>query len=472
MRYQFFICKPLEHWDDLVSRSLRKYLLDGEYKIEDGDCFSPFDVERMIGLLRVASGETAGSSPCFKFRVICGAPLIAVKTEYRKAQEVADRLSQCLGEDGVMLFDGEMDCRIGIHKVERRNFIAARLAHQRHMIAIRGHRFLNCSFRSKASYFKLGECFYCRTGTIDTAVSILNGDFKNAVKQFYDALSQTICGDESLHCQNGCFVVESKDCAYRLRFVMEGPGKCPMYMGWVEDGEVKLEMLRRMGIYQLRRSIDQYEKEYVRSRLYFDEGFATRSDWRNPADRYVDSYKLEKRLKKSGLDVIYGRHPKRRHNEFEFYVCDEHDLGWDAWRTSSFFTMSEEQAAPLLAVFESVVPYYYEYYFDKFHFRKEEADQILKRLREVRLAVLEDPCGEALGKIAERLMQSEFAREYPDSGKAVRFYDAEKRKAEMRKNLSQNRYRIVALFDFFAWWLSEQLHNPNTSSNGFYVFGP
>ena len=63
-------------------------------------------------------------------------------------------------------------------------------------------------------------------------------------------------------------------------------------MGWVEDGEVKLEMLRRMGIYKLRKSMSRQEEEYVRSRLHYDVEFSTRRDLCTSADRFVASYKL------------------------------------------------------------------------------------------------------------------------------------------------------------------------------------
>ena len=110
MRYRFFICKPMKRCNHLLSRALRAYLEYGGHHIDREDLLLPFDVARLSKLLCIASGESAGLSPRFKFRQVGGVPLLAVWTEYRKAQDVADSLAMCIGDDGVTLFDGEMEC--------------------------------------------------------------------------------------------------------------------------------------------------------------------------------------------------------------------------------------------------------------------------------------------------------------------------------------------------------------------------
>ena len=470
MRYQFYICKPSQYCDYLVSKSLRTYLAGGERSLDRNDLLLPFDVERLRSLLRVASGEFAGFEPRFRFRQAQDLPLVSVRTEYRKAQEVADALEMCLGDAGLNLFDCEMECCVNIDRGERSRFILARLAHQRLKIALQKKSILAsgqcCAW---AKYFQLGQCFY-PNATIDTAIMILRGTLCDAVKAADEILRDALADDEILYCDNGCFVVENKACGYKVRFVIEGIGKSAQYMGWIEDGNVRLELLRRMSLYHAIKGIGELgegEESHVRSRLYFEEEFQTRGGSRNPVDRFVDSYKVSYRLKKLNLDIIYGTHPQRNNSEFVFYMCDEHDLGWDAWKTSSFFTMSEEQAAPLLAIFESVIPYYYDYYYDKFHFRKEEVTQIQERIKIVREQLIENPCNPVLGKILERLLNSNFAWQYLDGRTATRFDEEEKREI-----LSQNRFRVLSLLDFFSWWLSGQRNALGTCFDGFYVEGP
>ena len=144
MRYQFFICKTKSYTQGWAVSALRRFLQNECGYVDEKDTFLQFDVERLKKLLRVASGESAGFAPRFKFRQLSknyntGAPIIAVKTEYRKAQEVADAISLCLGDDGMTLFDGEMGCRYDIGKHTRRQFVAARLAHQRLRCALQAN---------------------------------------------------------------------------------------------------------------------------------------------------------------------------------------------------------------------------------------------------------------------------------------------------------------------------------------------
>ncbi len=483
MRYQFFICKPLNNWDALVSRVLREYLVGGECRIDRQDVFSPFDVARLIELLRVASGEAAGFAPSFKFRQVHGLQLVAIRTEYRKAQEVADALMKCLNGNDLFLFDGEMDCRTGIGKGERTRFVVAKLAYLRHKIAIfkEFSATSGWSWNANASVYKLGEChYYYNTGQsnrwaiIDTAISMTQGDIKRGATNLYRLLSERANGHgETVYCENGYFAVDNKQEGYLLRFVLEGCGKTPQWMAWMENGNVKVEILHRMGIYRTRRvlsALGQGEEEYARSRLYFNELFTTRGEWRNPADRFVDSYKMSVWLKKHNLDIIYGRHPNRCCGAFCFYVCDEPNLGWDSWRTCSRFLIPEMVAAPLLALIEDTIPYYYEYYYDRIHVRKEEAAHILERLKEVRQQIIDDPSAHSLGKIPERLLWSSFAS--PPNPDINQIKSEAKIREEHGKVLFERRFEVVALLDFFARWLEDQRYAPGIVFDGFYVEGP
>lgn len=489
MRYRFFMCKMEDSrfasQRSFVSKMLQRYLLEHEHSQIDLYDAEPFDVKRMVELLRTASGENAGFEPKFKFHLVANkksdrGPVVSIVTEYKKAQEVADSLSSILEGLGFMLFDGEMDCCADkeIHKEERAGFVAVRLAYQRFMVALR--RNLECQRGpvSRASYFKIVESLNHFGGVVNTAVSILHGDFKTAVMQFHDALKRSAIDGESVNCVPGRFIVEHEhdNFSYHFTFVVEGPGKCPMYMGWVEDGEVKLEMLRRMGIYQLRKSMSRQEEEYVRSRMHYDVEFPTRRDLCTPADRFVASYKLSRRLEKYNLDILYGQHPCRWGCGGDFcfgYLGDERFMPWPFWRWNSWtrqsvFTIGEEHVAPLLAIFESVVPYYHDYYNEKFHFRKEEVQLIRDRIKFVRAQILKDPNDPSLGKIRERLLRSDFAHSNPDGTRPEDIpcggYSDEVR----GKLLCRNRHRIVALLDFFSWWLDV----PYITSHGFWVEGP
>lgn len=468
MCYKFFICKPKTVCEDLVSMTLRRYIAGGEKCVDRRDLLSEFDVGRLTKLLRVASGEAAGFDPKFGFRQVADLPLVLVWTSYRKAQEVVEALGICVSSVGAVLFDGEMECGSGIGKRDRARFVEVRLAHQRLKIALQKRRSLVEGCITSAKYFNLGQCFH-REGIVDTAIMIMRGSMCNAVEVVDETLRSALSGDEVLYCSCGCFVVENKKAWYKIRFVVEGPGKSAQYMGWVENGEVHLELLRRMSLYRTLKAIsgmDYGELELIRSRLYFNESFATRGEWRNPVDRFVDSYKISRRLKKFGLDIVYGYHPCGNRGEFGFYFCNWHNLGWDAWKVQSYFTMTEEDINLLMAIFESVVPYYSEYYYDDFYFRKEETEQILVKIRSVRQEVINDPTGRSLGVVGQRLLHTTFACRYPD-GRITSRYDEEKFDI-----LRQNRSRILAMLDFFAWWLRGRQDVCWSRFSGFHVVGP
>jgi hypothetical protein len=469
MRYKFFICKPVAMCECLVSRALRRYVADGEKCVGRRDLLSEFDAERLTKLLRVASGEAAGFDPKLTFRQVADLPLVSVWTSYRKAQEVVEALGICVSSVGAVLFDGEMDFTTDASVRDRARFVSAWLAHQRLRIALQKMPALTESLCSTCvKYFQLGHCFY-REGIIDTAIMIIRGSMVDVVKAVNEVLRSALTEGEVLYCSSGCFVVESKSGGYKIRFVVEGPGKSAQYMGWIENGEVHLEMLRRMSLCQAIKAISgmgRGELELIRSRLYFDEAFATRGELRNPADRFVDSYKMSRRLNKFGLDIVYGYHPFGNRGEYDFYFCNWHNLGWDAWKGQSYFTMTEEDINLLMAIFESVVPYYSEYYYDDFHFRKEESKQILVKIRSVRQEVIKDPTGQSLGVVGQRLLYTTFACRYPD-GRITSRYDEEKFDI-----LRQNRSRIVAMLDFFAWWLRGRIDACRSSFHGFHVVGP
>ncbi len=209
------------------------------------------------------------------------------------------------------------------------------------------------------------------------------------------------------------------------------------------------------------------EVEYIRSRMYFGEAFYTRPEWRNPADRFVDSCKISRRLSKGNMELVYGRHPFKFGSAFCFCENEETDVGWDSWKTSSSFSISEEEAAPLLALVESVVPYYYNYYYDSFHVRKEEVEQILVRLKEVRAIVAKNPLDESLGKIGERLLTYSWIWPSPSGENSQQDWGKQEKSV-----LYSHRRELVALYDFFEWWLKGGLRDCHWMSEGFHIIGP
>jgi hypothetical protein len=448
--------------------------------------FLPFAVERVRKSLSLASSKSAASLPMFKVRQLVEIqdnplpPVLAVTTEYRMAQKVVDMLVKYLGKEELALFDAEMGCLDAVSEItsrERHLAVKARLAHQRYCGALRLK--LNSIYRQRVSIYKLGECFCLPEltiqSTIDTSIALLDGELSSVTKQLHAILLEMAgANGECVYCKDGCFIVENKVEKYRLRFALEGMGKYPMHLAWLEDGEVKLELLHRMGVYKARKSIEKLasdwsqipaEEEYIRSRLYFGEAFFTRGDWRNPADRFVDSYRLSCMFKKNDLDLIYGRHPLHSSSDFRFCESEDAVSGWDSWKETSEFLLPEELVAPLLGLIETVIPYYRNYYFNTLHVRREEVEQILAKYKELRPIIMKNPLDESLGAITEWLMRSCFAMHFSASV-------GEDWKEQTKAVLHSRRREIVALYDFFAWWLTAQRQIPDYGYDGFRIEGP
>lgn len=115
-------------------------------------------------------------------------------------------------------------------------------------------------------------------------------------------------------------------------------------------------------------------------------------------------------------------------------------LGPDNIDESNQIRMTEEMAAPILAVIEDVIPYSYDYYYENLPVRRLEAEKIYNRMQEVRLKVFQNPLDSSLGKIVERLRYSEFS----SGGRPRESADS---------ILFRRRYELAALYKFFMMWL-------------------
>lgn len=484
MRYHFFIGKPSSKI--CCSRLLQQFILNRNGNINWSDNFLPFDVKRVSALLQKASCKPAGTPPMFKIRQlkeIQDNPLpsvLAVTTEYHLAPEVIVLLSKHLEKEGLVLFDAEMGCLDAVAEItplERQEMVIARLAHQRYCIALRDK--MDSIDRQRVSVFKLGDCFCLQEfpihSTIDTSIALLNGILPDATKQLHTILLELADEyGEHVYCKDGCFIVENDKEKYRLRFVLEGTGKFPMYLSWVENGEVKLEMLHRMGVFRARKSIAKLvpkwsqllaEEEYIRSRIYFREAFPTRGSWRNPADRFVDSYKISRNFTKNNLEILYGRHPLKTCSEFCFRENEKADSGWDSWKKSSRFMLFDDMAAPLQGLVEAVIPYYFNYYYDSLYICREEVEQILDKYKELRPIILKNPQDARLGTIARWLIEDSRFAYYPLENAT------DDKNENQKRSLFTHRKEVVALYDFFVWWLTEQWKS-KYEYNGFCLEGP
>ena len=94
-------------------------------------------------------------------------------------------------------------------------------------------------------------------------------------------------------------------------------------------------------------------------------------------------------------------------------------------------------------------------------------EQIIIRLKQVRAIASKNPLDKALGKIGERLFSYSFS--WPCSAGEEDNLNWEEQKKGI---LYSHRRELVALYDFFEWWVTKQSEVPYRMYYGFNIIGP
>lgn len=426
-----------------------------------------FDVPRILAKLQGDAELREKSEGRCQFRQVFidgrKASAICAITDYLHARAVACSLRKLLyDEPDVSLFDAER----GMKEISCKSdlpdeaFVIARQAYRRYRAEII-HKFLpQWPYAATVGYYKIAEDFTGFSLRLTASVTALAGSFEDCVRRFDSVLNRIAneLGDE-VYCCYSCFSVCHKE-TYTFNFVLEGMGKNPDRIGWMENGAPKVELLHRRGIWQTRREVEKLpegEFECLLSRLDYQCALVADSCERNLADRFVNSYKVSKIIAKHGLDIQYGESSAHYHSLVAFWL---HDDGWYSKDASLIRFADEDQACVILGVIGEIVPTYWKHYYDEFLVRPEETRQIVERMKEVREIVRKNPCDPTLGNLVENLERSSFA------DNCGQFYEGENYDEVRHMNLFKRRYDIVALCDIFIPWLDY------AAISGFYVVGP
>ena len=471
MKYVFYISKSMPHKWTTYRRDTEKrngdswHLPKGEETVAE-----PFDVHRIMAKLKGDSGLKEKSEGCCQFRQVRiedkAIASICVMTDYPHARAVASALGSLLyDEPDVSLYDAERDMTeiSGRSDVPAESFILARQTYMHYRAAIINKFLPQRPFAAKWGFYKLGEAHCGCIPSIDAVVTAASGDFRECFRRFDRILKEIAAErDEEVLCRYDHFTVHSNG-GFNLNFYLEGIGKCPQYAGWMCDGRPTVRMLHRSGIWRTLRAIDKMprgELEHIRSRLYYGENLVGDSGERNLADRFVDSYKLSKLIKKHNLDVIYGERPYDNHSYVSFWTNDE-DYGWDTDKVSSIIHFcDEDQAYAILAAIAEIIPSYWDYYYEKFYVRPEETLLILSKMKQIRDIVSKNPSSDELGEFKQVFLRTTFACDRDVISSAD---DYDKGRVQ---SLFKHRHDIVALYDIFMRWMD------HVKRDGFYVEGP
>lgn len=470
MKYVFYISKSEPDKWTTYRRDTEKRNGDSWHLPKGDEPAELFDVPCVLAKLKDDSELREKSEGRCQFRQVHidgrEVAAICVMTDYPHARAVAFALGKLLyDEPDVSIYDAERDMKEISSKadVPEENFITARQAYKKYRTAIISKFLPQRRYAARVGYFKIDEEYSGFTLRVTVSVTVLRGDFAECIRRFAAILAKLSgeLGDER-NCRNGHFLVYRPN-VYAFNFVLEGVGKCPEWIGWMDGYEPKVGKLGRCGIWKTRKAIAKMPKgemEHIRSRLHYGERLGADSYERNLADKFVNSYKLSKLLMKHGLDVVYGERPYNNHALVSFWLKAP-ESAWDMGDPMSEIHFCEEdQSFVLLGVIGEIIPSYWDYYYEVFYIRSEESRRIAQRMKEVREIVRKDPCDPALGELVDRFMHSSFACDR-DGVSSSDSYDEVR-----KKSLFKHRHDIVALYDIFIRWLDY------ADGCGFFVAGP
>ena len=469
MKYVFYISKSGPDEWTTYRRDTEKLNGDSWHLPKGDEPAEQFDVPRVLAKLKDDPELREKSEGRCQFRQVHidgrEIEVICVMTDYSHAAGVAGAIGRLLyDEPGVSLFDAER----GMMEISKwsdipdEGFIAARQAYRRYRSAIIQKFLPQRNYAARVAYFKIDEECMFNSLHITVSVTALEGDFKECISRF-DSVIREVAGElgDEVDCKSGCFSVCRNDW-YLFNFVLEGVGKCPQWLGWMDDGQPKMELLNRCGIWKTRKAIAKLPKgemEHIQSRLHNGEDLVANSCERNLADRFVNSYKLSRMIAKHGFDIVYGDRPNEYHALVSFDISAR-ECAWDSEDTFSAIHFCEEELSyVLLGVINEIIPSYWDYFYERFYVRPDEACRIEARMKEVREIVRKNPCDPVLGGLVDWLMRSPFADDWGSFPEEMDFDEARK------KSLFKHRCDLVAFYDMFIRWLDCACHG------GFFVTG-
>ena len=289
MKYVFYISKSEPDKWTTYCRDTEKRNGDSWHLPKGDEPAEQFDVLRVLAKLKDDPELREKSEGRCQFRQVHidgrEVAAICVMTDYPHARAVALALGKLLyDEPDVSIYDAERDMKAVSSKsdVPEENFITARQAYKKYRAAIISKFLPQRRYAARVGYFKIDEDSTGSSLWVTVSVTALNGDFKERIRQFDSILREiaTSQGDE-VSCRNGCFLISRKDGIFK--FVLEGVGKSPEWIGWVEDGEPKVQRLNRCGMWKARKAIAKMPKGewgHIRSRLHYSEDLVADSQER------------------------------------------------------------------------------------------------------------------------------------------------------------------------------------------------
>ena len=421
-------------------------------------CMQEFDIEFIIGKIHSALGNDCETqiltSPmsCTQVKYLC------VTASYEKAASVLPVLHCITSANDLVLYDAETR-RVFFRELVDRTFISVKtriedlkqaiLAEMKPVWTIRRIQHLSSDRDHDYSFVV--------TLRKDTGKS-----FKNRCGEFYRCLVSHLGKNEQLHTNHECFTVIGE--WYSIAFCLEGYKKHSNQIGYYSHNRPRTKLIRRMGCDEVFRWMKQnpgMNKTAVFNRMNFREMVHA---YPNPADRFIASVNISKWEQKQLFDIRYcgiGGYGSEIlfHIVPNSYYRDEHEI--------SVLAIEEESASFILPFIYDIYPYFYErYYMEQNHLPLQMLEEIIKRLKNAREAVINDPLGEAFWCYAKDFSLFVLARTDDEMQQLLH--------RDKKAVLFAHRFEIARLYGTFIQWSEAQLEEYDVTGDGrmFNIQGP
>lgn len=389
------------------------------------------DLERCFG---EESDSDRKATFKFSYEKRTGRLKVRIATSYSKAEEVIPEVFSIAIRNGMDVYDRMTDIEHYADLMFRKGSA---------LMIRRGKNINQLIINTMHPYklFKIGEDLL--HGEIAYVVSIYKQKRKTIEEQtieFDEVLRSVLKDGEELVHRNRSFIINGR--GYRVTYCLEAYKKrCDRIAFIDEEKEIaKTELIRRMGCVEARKWISDLrtiEAEDIFERMSISP---MKRNYRNPADRFVESVNIEKRFKKAG-----GGFRISRNGFIDREFCFERND--DDWGKSRL-KIEDDTAFFILPVICKHYPYLHERLsgdnYIPFELWRRIEDDIVK----LKKSILHDTFNEDLNRFYDDFCLNVLAKDEED---------IEMIKSDPLGFIFRKRRQIAEIYDIFLEWIGEQL---------------
>ena len=381
---------------------------------------------------------------------------IYIVTSFDRIKEVLPRVHAIAMENLLVLYDLEAN-KVYHDNLFDNAFITLKSREDKLKSKIRKQINNIWSFRKIYDYQDAQSKVPCYVITLKKTPGV---PFLDRVMTFYTCLNESLDANEKLLCIGRTFCVEGE--GYSISFILEGYKKHANVVGFIEDGQAKQELIRRMSIEEIFRWLkgcDEREIDDIHMRMSFSE---MEKEFPNLADRLAASIRITKWQRKQIFDIRYSGHGYYG-SEILFHLVTD---GFDEADKFSVLKIEEESATFILPIINDIYPYIYErYYLTENHIPVEMWEEIIERIKEVRDQVIK---GIFNTKLREYIKMFNLFVLGDRNDPRLWSKDEEENIAFVY----EHRFEIAHLYDIFIQWSDAQFHHHYCDERMFNIQGP